>query len=100
MSDEPMDRNRELMLDGNAVGGMMAEIFGLEMTAVPAQCANCGNVSEVGGMLAFTQAPGVILRCPACEEVMVRIVQTPDAVLLDMRGAVYMRLARPKPEQG
>ena len=64
------------------------------MTTVPAQCAACGNVSEMGGTLAFTQAPGVVLRCPACEEVMVRIVQTPDAVLLDMRGAAYVRLAR------
>ena len=97
MTDEPMDLNRTLMLDGNAVGGLMQEMFGLEMTAVPAECANCGNVSEMGGLLAFTQAPGAVLRCPACENVMMRIVETPDAIYLDARGAVYLRLERRTP---
>ena len=32
-------------------------------------------------MLAFVQAPGVILRCSACEGIMLRIVQTPEAGL-------------------
>jgi hypothetical protein len=34
------------------------------------------------------------LRCPACEQVILRIVQTPQAIYLDARGAVYLRLAR------
>ena len=51
------------------------------------------NVSEMGGLLAFTHAPGMVLRCPACEEVMVRIVQTPGGIYLDARGAAHVRLA-------
>lgn len=94
MTDKPADINRELMLDGNALAGMMQEIFGLEMTDNPAECANCGNVSELGGLLAFTQAPGTVLRCPVCEEVMLRIVETPSGIYLDARGAVYVRLKR------
>ena len=47
-----------------------------------------------GELLAFTQAPGVVLRCPACEQVMLRIVETADAIYLDARGAVYLRLER------
>ena len=98
MDDQAPDVNRALMLDGNAVAGLLQEIFGLEMTANPAECAHCGNVSAVGGLLAFTQAPGAVLRCPACEEIVVRIVATPEAIFLDARGAAYLRLARPKPE--
>ena len=94
MTDEPTDLNRELMLDGNAAAGLLQVIFGLEMTANPAECANCGNVSELGGLLAFTQAPGTILRCPVCEEVMLRIVETPRGIYLDTRGAVYLRVGR------
>jgi len=45
-------------------------------------------------LLAFTQAPGIVLRCPSCENVVVRITQTPDAFYIDARGAVYLRLAR------
>ena len=88
------DINRNLMVDANAVGGLLQEIFGEEMTAAPAECANCGNVAELGTLLAFTQGPGAVLRCAACEGIVLRIVQTPDATLLDARGAVYIRMAR------
>ena len=89
------DVNRELMLDANAVGGLLHDIFGVEMTAVPGECASCSNIAELGTLLAFTQAPGAVLRCSVCEEVMLRIVQTPDAIYLDARGALYLRLPRP-----
>jgi len=93
---EIRDINHELMLDANATAGLLFEIFGVEMTASPTECANCGNEAEIGTLLAFTQGPGIVLRCSACENVVLRIVQTPDAIYLDARGAVYLRLARDK----
>ena len=96
--EEIKDINHELMLDANAVAGLLHEIFGLEMTAEPTECANCGNEAEIGTLLAFTQGPGIILRCSACENVILRIVQTPNATYVDARGAVYLRLTRHKPE--
>ena len=92
--DETTDINRELMLDANATAGLLYEIFGVEMTAAPTECASCGNEGEIGTLLAFTHGPGVILRCSTCENVVLRIVQTPDEIILDARGAVYLRLAR------
>ena len=74
--------------------GVFQEIFGVEMTAAPTECAHCGDEGEIGTLLAFTQGPGIVLRCSACEQVMLRITQTPDAIYLDARGAVYLRLAR------
>jgi len=71
------DANAAMVLDGNAVAGLLGEIFGAEMTANDAECASCGRVHAVGAMLAFTQAPGIVLRCPSCEAVMVRVVRTP-----------------------
>jgi hypothetical protein len=88
------DPNRAMMLDGNAVAGLLAEIFAAEMTNCPTECASCGNQGQLGALLAFTQAPGVVLRCPVCENIVVRIVETPQAIFLDARGAVYLRLAR------
>jgi hypothetical protein len=92
--DERTDINRELMLDANATAGVLYEIFGVEMTASPTECANCGNEGEIGELLAFTQGPGIVLRCSTCEHVVLRIVQTPEAIYLDARGAVYLRLER------
>jgi len=92
--EETTDINRELMLDANATAGLLYEIFGVEMTASPTECANCGNEGEIGELLAFTRGPGIILRCSACENVVMRIVQTPNEIILDARGAVYLRLKR------
>ena len=94
MEDSLTDMNRELMLDANAVAGILQEIFGADMTASPTECAHCGLEGEVGTLLAFTQAPGIVLRCPACENVVVRITQTPEAYYIDARGAVFLRLRR------
>ena len=97
MEEFTTDVNRELMLDANAVAGMLHEIFGLEMTASPTECAHCGNESEVGTLLAFTHGPGIVLRCSACEQIVLRVVRTSDSILLDARGAVYLRLTAPQP---
>jgi hypothetical protein len=94
MSDTPGDWNSALMLDGNAVGGLLEEVFGREMTSSRCQCAHCGAVAALATLLAFTQAPGVVLRCPGCKEVIVRMVNTGAAVFLDVRGATYVRLER------
>ena len=77
VDSEVADVNRELMLDGNAVGGLFYEIFGAEMTISPAECAHCGREGEMATLLAFVQAPGVVLRCPACEQVMLPHCQNP-----------------------
>jgi hypothetical protein len=89
--------DRDLMVDGNAVGGLLQEIFAQEMTPSPAACDHCGNVGELGTLLAFVQGPGTVLRCPGCENVMVRIVVTPGSIYLDTRGTAYLRLARATP---
>ena len=86
--------DRELVLDANAAAGILREVFGTEMTTAPTECAHCGNHGAVGSMIAYMQGPGIILRCSACEGIMLRIVQTPESTILDARGAVYLRLDR------
>ena len=84
----------ESVLDGNAVAGVLETAFGADMTAVPGRCAHCGAVNQVGALLAWTRAPGAVLRCPACHGVVLRIVETAEATYVDARGAAYLRFAR------
>jgi hypothetical protein len=79
-------KDDDLVLDGNAVAGTLAEIYGDEMTTVLAECASCGKIDQVGGLLAYVHAPGIVLRCTACATVMIRIVQTPNRTFVDVRG--------------
>jgi hypothetical protein len=84
--DEPM------MLDANAVAGDLAELFGFEMTAAMHRCVHCGNVGQMGTLLAWTQGPGITLRCSICRDVVVRIVRTPSRTLIDVSGAAYLEV--------
>ena len=81
-----------LMLDANAVAGDLAELFGFDMTAAVHRCAHCGNVGAMGTLLAWTQGPGVTLRCCICHDVVIRIVRTPSRTLLDVSGAAYLEI--------
>jgi hypothetical protein len=85
---------QSLMLDANAAAGILYDIFNAEMTASPTECAHCGRTGEVGTLLAFMHGPGVVLRCPACENVVLRVVRTRGAIYLDARGAAYLCLRR------
>ena len=84
----------ETVLDGNAVAGVLATAFGVEMTAVPGRCAHCHTVSVVGQLRAWTRAPGIVLRCPVCSGIVLRVVQTPTAILVDSSGAAWLRFDR------
>jgi hypothetical protein len=92
--DDTLDRALATMLDGNAAAGMLQEIFGADMTAMPSQCAHCGNEAEVGSTHAWMQGPGIVLRCSICHEVILRIVETPAARYVDARGAAWLQLPR------
>ena len=89
--DRITDSIPEDMLDGNAAAGPLAAAFGTEMTVVPGKCAHCGAVHVIGELRAYVRAPGTVLRCPVCDGVILRIVETDDATYVDARGAMYLR---------
>lgn len=94
MDDNDADMNTALMMDGNAVAGQLGEIFGREMTTALTRCAGCAHEAEMGALMAFTHSPGVVLRCPACQAAIARIVETPTAIYLEARGAEFLRMPR------
>jgi hypothetical protein len=78
-------------LDGNAAGGALREIFAVDLTAAVGQCTGCGTVAPVATALAYGPAPGLVLRCPNCDAVLIRMVSTPDRAWLDIRGLAYLQ---------
>ena len=82
----------EMRLDGNAVAGALREIFVQEMTVAAATCTGCGVEREVGTLLEYGHAMGVVLRCPGCNMAMLRIVRTPGWMRLDASGITYLRI--------
>jgi hypothetical protein len=73
-------------LDGNAIGGILDEIFGTEMTVAIGVCSACGATGPVAELHVYMRAPGIVVRCPTCESVLLKIVQSGRRTWLDMRG--------------
>jgi uncharacterized protein DUF6510 len=94
MLDHTDDPALERELDGNALAGLFESVFGADMTAVPGRCGHCHTVNMLGAMRVYAGGPGAVLRCPACDEAVIRIVQTEEATLVDARGAAYLRFRR------
>ena len=82
----------DLVVDGSAVGGMLADLFGADVTGMPGQCASCHTVSLIASMRVYMRGPGIVVRCPACTEVVLRVARTPSGTMIDMRGAAYVRV--------
>ena len=72
-------------LDGNAIAGPMSEYFGAEMTMARGSCAHCGASAQVAELRVYPRAPGVVARCPTCDEIVLVLVTIRDALRIDGR---------------
>lgn len=88
----------DLKLDGNALAGTLAEIFVAEATVARSTCGACGAVGEVGALAVYAQAPGAVVRCPACESVLFRVVRAGERIFVDARGVACLELRAPAPD--
>jgi hypothetical protein len=82
-----------LHLDGNAVAGLLGEAFGADMTLAMRDCLRCGNHSALGTHRAYVSA-GVVLRCPGCGMVSLRITTLPDRYIVELGGAWKLAVPR------
>jgi len=64
----------DLMLDGNAVAGLLQKMIAVEMTTAIGTCNACGATNEVGGLHVFRGA-GIVMRCPHCDNALVTIAE-------------------------
>jgi Family of unknown function (DUF6510) len=80
-----------LRLDGNAAAGLLCEIFAQDVTASPATCDGCGAREQLGAVHLYRGA-GLVLRCPHCEAVLVRVVATETRAWIDLRGVRSLEL--------
>ena len=75
----------EVHTDGNAIAGLLSEVFAVEVTTVQRRCHSCGAENALGAHRAYHGA-GIVLRCPACADVAVRIGVRDDALVFEWRG--------------
>ena len=84
---KPLEDN---VLDGNAIGGMLIELFGTEMTTAVGTCAGCGTVRQVAEMAVYQPKLGTVVRCRSCDTVLMVFVQVRGVSCVDLRGLAQL----------
>jgi hypothetical protein len=85
--------DRAVWLDGNAIAGLLAEVFGTDMTTARRHCPSCGARNALGAHRAY-QGAGIVLRCPGCGELAMRIATLPDRHVAHLTGSWSLELPR------
>ena len=90
-------KTADMKVDGNAIGGLLIELFGTDVTASMGVCATCGAEGQVARLDVYVHAPGVVARCRTCGSVMMRIVRSETRTWLDMSGTRTIEIAGDSP---
>ena len=73
-------------LDGNAIAGLLSDVFGAEMTTAAGECASCGADGPVAETVVYLRAPGTVVRCRTCGSVMMVFTTIRQTTCVDLRG--------------
>ena len=81
-----MEALEEAVVDGNAIGGLLIELFGTEMTTAVGTCAGCGTVRQVAEMAVYQPKLGTVVRCRSCDNVLMVFVEVHGVTCVDLQG--------------
>jgi Family of unknown function (DUF6510) len=73
-------------LDGNAIAGLLHNVFGTEMTTATGSCAGCGATSAVAELAVYVRAPGTVVRCRSCDGILMVLVEVRGRTCVDLSG--------------
>jgi Family of unknown function (DUF6510) len=82
-------------LDGNAAAGALGDLFAFDATMAMTTCATCGDRRLLAELLAYMDAPGIVLRCTFCNATQLRFVRGRDRAWLDLRGIQVLEVHGP-----
>ena len=81
-----------MALDGNAIGGLLLEIFAADMTSAVTTCAACGAVRPVAETAVYLRAPGTVVRCRSCTGVLMVITRVRGRTCVDLSGVAELHV--------
>jgi hypothetical protein len=79
-------------LDGNAIGGMLYQVFGGEMTMAHAECGHCGRRGPLAECEVYLGGPGVVVRCRGCHAIVMVLAEVREMMCVDLSGLSELEL--------
>ena len=81
----------ELRLDGNAAAGTLGEVFSFEVTTAEFACDGCARIGRLGEAMVYeVRDLGTIVRCPSCDNALIRLAHNRGRYMVDFRGTRYL----------
>ena len=80
------EKQKDTGLDAQAAAGALGQIFARDITTAVVICGHCGREQAFAELPLYGGGMGIILRCRGCDEILVRSVETPREIMLEMRG--------------
>jgi len=81
----------DLLLGGDAAARHVQQIFVPDVTLPKIRCDACDSVSGIGSLTVYAGPMGAVLKCADCDSVLMRVVDTPHGLWLEMSGARNVR---------
>jgi hypothetical protein len=78
-------------LDGNAIAGDLAEVFGTDLTMATGVCATCGASAFLAETVVYMRGPGRVARCRTCSAVLLVLVTIRGITCVDLGGLAELR---------
>ncbi len=82
-------------LDGNAIGGLLIDVFGAEMTAAAGTCASCRRTGPLAETAVYLHAPGTVVRCRNCCAVLIVVTTVRDVNCVGLTGLASLDVPQP-----
>ena len=78
-------------LDGNAAAEALGGVFSIEVTTAEYACRGCGRAGRLGEAMVYeVRGLGTIIRCPGCDNALIRLAHVRGRNLVDLGGTSYL----------
>ena len=81
----------DLLLGGDAGARLVQQVFAPDVTLAKIRCEACDRETGIGASIVHAGPMGAVLKCAACDNVLMRVAHTPDGLRLEMGGARNVR---------
>lgn len=82
-------------VDGNALAGMLSDIFAFDVTTARGRCIACGEIAVLAQTMVYGGEQGYVARCSGCNDVLMVVVPEPHGTRVQMRGYSWLEVGEP-----
>jgi ribosomal protein S27E len=77
-------------VDGNALAGVLSELFRFDVTTARVRCASCGDLAVLATAMVYGGEQGLVVRCGECGDALMVVIQVPGRTRIQLRGAAWI----------